>query len=202
MLRSNIDGLADVLNRFEDRLRVVESLEQRIIGGDNIRVNKLAGSIIINADPAGDSAPSASEPCTFIFAKFDQSEPSSDSEDATYNFKLKALGGTVNGLIPANYEDIGTFSSDTNYFVTLDVTTDATGITQLEYKKHTQLPAITPQYAEGLPPSDLQFFACLITEGSVTSSLCKNISLIPQVAYLDKSAEVLKTMYTWQVDDQ
>ena len=198
MFRSNIDGLADVLNRLDDRLRVVENIDERIVGGDNIRVKKLGGSIVIDADPAGDSSAPTGETCSFIFSSFGQAENSDDGEGS---FKVRALGGTVNGLIPANYADIGSFSPSQTYFVTLDVNTDNTGITSVQYTTHNQLPEIKPQYAEGLPPSQIQFFACLITEGVVTSSLCRNIAMIPQVAYLDKSEEIIKTMYTWQIDD-
>lgn len=205
MIRSNIQGLAQVLNKFDQRIRQIERQSLDLQGGENIRITKSNGQAIINADPAGDSAvvSAPSKSCAFVFQKFDivTPPPNSDGTPSTAptTFKVRATGGTINGLLPQNYDNIGSFDDQTDAFVTLKATTDTTGITTLEYETSSSMPAIAPQYADGAPPSNVIFFAFMCIEGKVTSSLCSSLQIKPEVAYLDQSVTPYRNICTWSV---
>ena len=204
MIRSNIQGLSQVLNGLDQRIREMERRTYDVLGGENIRITKTGQSIIINADPAGDSsAPVVSKSCAFVFQKYDivTPPPNSDGTPSTAptTFKIRATGGTINGLLPDNYDSIGSFDDQTDAYVTLKATTDTTGITTLTYEKGSSIPAITPQYQDGAPPSNIEFFAFMCIEGRITSSLCSSLNISPEVAYLDQSTTPYRNICTWSV---
>lgn len=132
----------------------------------------------------------SSEVCNFLFEKFDENSNS---------FKIRSLGGTINGLIPSNTLDIGTFSSNQNYFVTLVADVDVSGITALRYEVDTNLPSISPQYNNATPPPQFKIFAFMCIEGEITSSLCKSLQASPEVAYLDQSKDPYENVCTWSI---
>ena len=206
MIRSNIQGLGKLLQKFEDRIKNLERNSiSTIEGGENIRINKAGNKAIINADPAGDSsAPVVTTQCDFVFSKFDIVVPDPDpntgqpSTDPT-TFKIKSTGGTLNGLLPANFQSIGEFDDQTDAFVTLDATVDTSGVTTLQYTKRSSIPDIEPQYSVGAPPSNLQFFAFMVIGGKITSSLCSNLFASPEVAYLDQTVQPYQNICTWNI---
>ena len=206
MIRSNIDGLGPVLRKFDERIRELErAYVKEIEGGENIRITRTGKTAIINADPAGDSTASTSPSvsCDFVFQKYDIVTPAPNSDgtpsSSPTTFKIKATGGTINGLLPDNYDNIGGFDSDTSVYVTLKATADTTGITTLTYESASSVPSITPQYADGAPPSEISFFAFMCINGKITSSLCRSLNLSPEVAYLDQSSTPYKNICTWSV---
>ena len=202
MIRSNIEGLGSVLRKFDERIRELERKSlHRIEGGENIRVSHSGNFAIINADPAGDSGVSApTTSCDFVFQKFDVDTPEvSAGEESVSTFKIKATGGTINGLLPSNYDNIGDFASDTDAFVSLVATADQTGITTLQYEIGSAPPEISPQYEEGAPPSEVKMFAFMVTKGSVKSSMCRSLIMTPEVAYLDQSTSPYKNICTWNI---
>lgn len=204
MIRSNIDGLGSLLRKFDDRIKELERKTlQGIDGGENVRVSYSRNRAIINANPAGDGgAVVSATSCDFVFQKFDiqTPEPVADEEvDST--FKIRATGGTVNGLLPSNYDEIGDFSTGSDAFVSLLATADQTGITTLQYKIESTPPAISPQYEEGAPPSEVSMFAFMVTNGSIKSSLCRSLIMTPEVAYLDQSTSPYKNICTWNISN-
>lgn len=205
MIRSNIQGLSQVLNSFDMRIREIERKTIDVQGGENIRITQTGQTVIVNADPAGDSAtaPVVSRSCAFVFQKFDIVTPQANSDgtpsDLPTTFKIRATGGTINGLLPENYDNIGSFDDQSESYVTLKATADTTGITTLRYEKSSSIPAITPQYQDGAPPSNIAFFAFMCINGRITSSLCSSLNISPEVAYLDQSSTPYKNICTWSV---
>jgi hypothetical protein len=206
MIRSNIDGLGPVLRKFDERIKELErAYLKEIKGGENIRITRTGRTAIINASPAGDSSavPVSSVACDFVFQKYDSVTPPPNADGSPSSspttFNIRALGGTINGLLPDNYNNIGSFDSDTDAYVTLRATADTTGITTLTYESSSSVPNITPQYADGAPPSEISFFAFMCINGQITSSLCRSLNLSPEVAYLDQSSTPYKNICTWSV---
>ena len=204
VIRSNIEGLGNVLRKFDDRIKEIERKNLKLQGGENIRITQTGTTVIINADPAGDSSsPVASKTCTFVFSKFDIVIPPADSNGVPSTepttFKVKSLGGTINGLIPDNFNNIVGFDDQTDVFVTLDAQIGSTGIETLSYNIHSDVPDIVPQYGEGLPPSEYRVLAFVVMKGNITSSLCPSLFISPEVAYLDQSTDPFVPMMTWSV---
>lgn len=180
----------------------MERLERqkiRITGGENCRVTQFGRDYVVNAMPAGDSAGTATaESCEFGFVKYDVVPPPTGTTDPT-QFKIGATGGTLNGLLPQNFNNIGDFDSDTTAYVTLDATADSSGVTTLQYTKLDAIPDIKPQYGIGAPPSEIRFFAFMVVGGNITGSLCRNIFINPEVAYLDESTSTPRNICTWSI---
>lgn len=130
------------------------------------------------------------ESCNFQFEKFDVNQNS---------FNIRSLGGTINGLIPSNVDDIGSFNNDQDYYVSLVGSVDKSGITILRYVVETSPPEIKPQYNAASPPSEFKIFAFMCISGQISSSLCKSLQITPEVAYLDQTSDPYENICTWSI---
>ena len=115
-IQSNIKGLGQVLTKLDDRLKKLETARPiRVIGGLNIRTTNTGKDWIVNADPAGDSAPAAvSRTCPLDILL----QKPEGSDEWAVSVRL----GTVGGYAPDNWHHIDTTDGKDTRFLVAKIT--------------------------------------------------------------------------------
>lgn len=190
----NIPAFPEIGEAINSVVDWVESLPPvpEFIAGPNVLVSSDENTITIESAAVPEPTEGAGE-CTFKFGTKDCTE---DDEPVC---TLYALGGAVNGLFPTNYDDIGKIKSDAEKFLYLDITTGNTGILTMDYKLEDSVKPLTPQYAEGAPPTRVEIFIGRVKSHSVNSNYCNGISMRPEIAYVESSSASSKTFYYWSI---
>lgn len=185
-----IPGLGEALGE------IVEWVEQlpkpkKINAGRNILLTEDETSISLEGE--AQAIGGSSNPCTFSVS-LEKREGTEDS------FKVIVSPFTLNGLLPSNYEDVGTVEADETKFLQLTAQANITGIASLRYELVDEA-TIDPQYQEGKPPEKIKLLAAMIDKGTVKPALCSPVSAIPTVAYVDTSGDAIKSYYYWMFEN-
>ena len=197
MIRSNIQGLGKLLNKFNDRIDKLERKNFEVVGGENIRVTTSGMTKIINGDPAGDSAPQESSGITCPWRVSAEILTLSSGK----KYKLKTDAGTINGLIPENYDDIITLDEDEEKYLYYEAVTSQGTIGSLRIKASDDVPDTQTPFTEGYLPTTIKGLVAYWKDNKVQYSwMCNNIVLSPDLAYtLDDPQNFGNKLnyYTW-----
>jgi hypothetical protein len=126
--------------------------------------------------------------------------------DSSGTKAIKVRPGTVNGFLPTNMFDsfdIGTGPGET-YYVTLDITTDGTQVTDASIDQNGGPPA--PIGSElAIPPSDFRVLLGVVVGGTVFQLIKQLLNIYPAVTVLTaKDSPVIgepffDINYTWNI---
>ena len=195
MIRSNIKGLADALNRLSKRIDLLEKT-RRISGGRNIEVKQTASGITINGVQEGRGDADEEDVCTFNFYKFQTGNTADGPE-----YALRTRAGLLNGVLPYNYSYIMPLKDNDSsvYYIYLEADATTDGIFNVEYKYYRSPQSTQKLYGRHAPPSDIQILCAIVTKGQITNLQCHNINITPVRAFRDDAVFPPVQYYTWQV---
>lgn len=149
MIQSNIAGLSQVLNKFDDRLNKIETARPtRVIGGLNVRATQSMGDWIINVDPAGDSAAVVASTCPLDIML---ENPDPDQESWEVSVRL----GTIGGFAPDNWHYIETIDGTSTQYLVAKMTASEKSITTVTLQLSETADGCM-KTMEGNPPSEFE----------------------------------------------
>ncbi len=190
----NIPAFPEIGEAINSVVDWVESLPTvpEFVAGPNVLVSSDENTVTIEAAAVPESTEGIGE-CTF---KFGTKDCTDDDEPLC---TLYAKGGSVNGLFPTNFDNIGKIKADDEKFLYLDITTGNTGILTMEYTLADSVKPLTAQYAEGAPPTTVEIFIGRLIAKEINSNYCDGISMRPEIAYVESSSADSRTFYYWSI---
>lgn len=191
MIKSNIKGLASVLNKLATRITKLEKTAKQVVGGKGVRVRETSSSYIVNGDAGQGDSMNTESSCSFGFYV------TSEESDDGVNYFLRSSGGTLNGVLPLNYNLITQVFPVSQDFIYLIADTTTDGIYNVRYEKHPNIRSFTAPFGRNVPPDEFAILVAIVRNLSVKSFICENLSIAPQLVYRDESAYPPVPVYSW-----
>ena len=202
MIRSNITGLAKLLNDFEARLRKIEKRKNgKVRGGLNTTVKQVGDDITINTHgTTGDANLDLPYIPWRLYTVVSGNENNLQKH-------VRSKGGLINGTLPSNINaDIGNaLDEDQTYFVYLEVEFSGSSIVSSDMKLtiENQAPAFELEFVKGAPPSLFRHLIGVIHKGQVVDQyLRKHLLVKPAVAYRnhdDADPDIIENYFCWDI---
>lgn len=205
MIRSNIKGLANVLNKLNSRIDFLERYKPEIKGGVNTTVKQIGKTFTINSLAEGGGG---SVSIYYPWRIYMHTTPTPEGQTPPENppKQIRCKGGLVNGVIPNNIdEDLTTAEEDTDYYVYLVANFNGATISSLSLGADTvdSAPNLEYSYNEGSPPQYFRHLIGVVSNRSVSDQyLRKNLKVRPVIAYREKTgdnAQIIQNFWSWDV---
>jgi len=205
MIKSNIKGLANVLNKFDQRLKEIEKV--KIKGGLNTTIKQTGNTLTINSEAQGEGG-GGSVSIYYPWQIYMYTEPTPEGADPQEDpvKKIRCKGGLLNGLIPNNVdEDLISASSDANYYVYVEANFNGATIVKVELKAvlASSAPNLEYSYNKGSPPQDFRHLIGVVSDKAVSDQyLRKNLKVRPVIAYREKTGDnvsAIENYWSWDV---
>ena len=129
---SNITGLADALAKLDKRLGTLERNKVTIIGGKNTRVTANGSQFVISSKGKGGGGTvvqSTKCPLDPILKKQEETESEQEDEYHESTFDVSVRIGTVNQLLPSDWDDVGSMTATEVKYLVVNIQTDGTEVT-------------------------------------------------------------------------
>lgn len=206
MIRSNIKGLADVLNKLDRRVNFLEKFAPEIKGGVNTTVKQTGKTFTINSLAEGSGGGSISIYYPWKISVYSEPTPEGQEPLEDPPKKIKCAGGLLNGVVPQNAdEELTTASEGADYYVYLEADFNGASINTLELKASliSSAPDLEYSYNKGSPPQKFRHLIGVVSDRSVTDQyLRKNLKVRPVIAYREKTADdvsAIENYWAWDV---
>jgi len=199
MFRSNIDGLAKVLNQLDRRLKKVETSTPRIKGGNNTNVSQVGNTFTINSTGEGGGG-GGTAVLDVPWKSYIYTTPDTDPPQKFVRNK----GGLLNGLPPSNVDDdLLQVSEDKTYIVYLEATMTGSQVSNISLKAILKgnEPNLEYQFVKDAPPSTFRHFLGVVHDQKITANYLKsNLKIKPMIAYRDQDGvDSYANYWTWDI---
>ena len=200
MIRSNIKGLANLLNKFDRRINSIETklsgATPVVKGGSNTNVTQIGNVYTINSK--ADGGGSITEGHYYPFKPYVKSE--TEGENTTYSLYCK--GGMVNGVIPINTEEeIVELTDAKDLIIYIEGEYSNTLLTTLTFKASSTPPNLEYEFLKNAPPSKFRHLVGT-TEGTKVGDhyLRTHLKIRPVIAFRDASdTGIYEDYWTWDI---
>jgi len=121
------------------------------------------------------------------------------------NYQIACSPGTVNGLLPSNFDSVAQIptGSNENKYIYLDIDTDGKNITSVSFEVSSSASSTSIRANEGGAQDNLKILAGVWIDKSLTSILCNNISICPEHVFSEDDPSnpyFPKRWYQWRID--
>lgn len=198
-MSTNIKGLDSLVGAIDQKISHVDLKHTNldIQGGAGILVTRLgANKYVINLNDKSLSSMQETYPWSLIVNR-------DEENDSHY---VSTLGGTINGYLPDNWEDIGTVSEEDELLhVVLKCNTNYNGITSATLSLEEEVPDTNRLLTLNSIPTSFDLLIGIVARLKVTNQLYKrHISARPSLAYsfenLGRESD-LDHYYTWAISE-
>lgn len=206
MIRSNIKGLATVLNKLSNRIDLLEKYKPEIKGGVNTTVRQTGKTFTINSLAEGGGGGSVS--IYYPWRIYMYTEPTEGDAVLPEDKKkyIRCKGGLVNGVLPNNIDtNLAEAGTEAVYYVYLNAEFNGVTIDSLSLEASTvsTAPNLEYSYSQGSPPQNFRHLIGVVSEQSVTDQyLRKNLKVRPVIAYRESTgdtASIIENFWSWDV---
>lgn len=121
------------------------------------------------------------------------------------NYQITCSPGTVNGLLPSNFDSVAQIPTgdESDKYIYLDIDTDGKNITSASFEVSSSVSSTAIRANEGGAQDNLKILAGAWIDKSLTSVLCQNISICPEHVFSEDDPAnpyFPKRWYQWRID--
>ena len=121
------------------------------------------------------------------------------------NYEITCSPGTVNGLLPSNFDSVAQIPTgdESDRYIYLDIDTDGKNITSVSFEASSSVSSTAIRANEGGAQDNLKILAGVWMDQSLTSVLCQNISICPEHVFSEDDPTnpyFPKRWYQWRID--
>ena len=198
-MSTNIKGLDSLVGAIDAKLNHVDAKHQSldIQGGAGILVTRMGNQYVIGLQDNNNNSIIDTKPWDIVINR-------REGTDDTYY--ASTLGGTINGYLPDNWDDIADINDDDEpQYVILQCQTSYYGIEQAEIILDSIQPDTNRIYSVNSLPTEFELLIAIIAQKKITNQFYRgHLQSMPTLAYsfenLDRESD-LDHYYTWSLSE-
>lgn len=201
MFRSNIKGLATILNKIDRRLDVLEKEKFQVRSGQNTFVKQTGNVFTINSKASGET--SVSNIGYYPWKMYTVNTAEGDQDPI---IKLRIKGGLINGLLPDNMEeDLQTLTEGSEYMAYVECDFSGAVMNSMTFKTATvgSEPNMEYDYKKDSPPQKFRHMIGITKDKNIADQyLRKNLKVRPALAYRQVKQDdtnIVDNYWTWDI---